>query len=161
MKSVVFLIHYCNFIFNIRLTLWLMRSSLIVPLFTAAMTASKASMKWRGPSTMSTPALILPTAASALVHPCDEGCRQGERAATLHHRESLWERYHVMEHKPIGCSPTGSKCASCTMQTCIVNFLCHRLLLLIPLAVRAAATGYPTDIAAEELVDALTLILTL
>ena len=44
---------------------------------------------------------------------------------------------------------------------CIVNFLCHRLLWLIPLAVRAAATGYPIDIAAEELVDALALILTL
>ena len=39
--------------------------------------------------------------------------------------------------------------------------VCHRLLLLIPLAVRVAATIYPIDVAAEELVDALTLILTL
>ena len=41
------------------------------------------------------------------------------------------------------------------------NFVCHGLLLLIPLAVRVAATIYPIDVAAEELVDALTLILTL
>ena len=34
-----------NLSFRMRLTLWLMRSSLSVPLFTAAITASKASMK--------------------------------------------------------------------------------------------------------------------
>ena len=48
---------------RMRRTLWLMRSSLMVPLLTAFTTASNALTKFCGPSTMSTPAWIHPTAA--------------------------------------------------------------------------------------------------
>ena len=58
----------CFFNFNTRRTLWSMRCSVSLPSSTALTTASKASTKFCGPSTMSAPAWSVPTAASALVY---------------------------------------------------------------------------------------------
>ena len=63
--------HYrpiCRFSRRMRRTLWSMRCSVSTPSSTALTTASKASTKFCGPSTMSAPAWSVPTAASPFVY---------------------------------------------------------------------------------------------